>query len=292
MLGTHDRLQARLVTLHAIGRALARPLDELDVLRSVHAELARAIDVSMCFFGRYNADGQSVCVIWQIHDGVELPGGTFPLGSGPTSRAIRYCQPQLIRNWSTKGPPVQVQYATECPSLPESSMAVPVVYDERVIGVLSVQTYEPDAYDEDDLALLQSAADQVAVALMAANTPAHASDLEPVLSSMDDALLVLDADGRVVRINRAARGLFAGTGGVVMGQPVDRPQSGRWPLGTREVTEQVGPAVRALKNGSCRQTEMLLNVDGTSVSCRASVLMKNDSPAGTVMVLRRLAAAS
>jgi len=70
-----DRLSARLAALRSVSRALARPLDIVDVLRAVHAELARVLDVTICFFGLYDPPGQTVKVIWQVHDGVELPGG-------------------------------------------------------------------------------------------------------------------------------------------------------------------------------------------------------------------------
>src|SRR6266436_3740805 len=73
---------------------------------------------------------------------------------------IRSRQPQLLRHWSTDGPRVQVQYATDRPGLPESGITVPVVFGEQVVGVLAIQSYEPEAYDEDDLALVQSIADQ------------------------------------------------------------------------------------------------------------------------------------
>lgn len=123
--------------LRRIGQALARPLDELSALRTVHAELSRTLDTTIAFFGHFDAESESVEVIWQSHDGVELSGGHFPLGNGPTSAAIRTCQPQLIRHWSTNGPSVHLQYATERPSLPEPSVVVPVLYGGNVRGILS-----------------------------------------------------------------------------------------------------------------------------------------------------------
>src|SRR5438045_1258075 len=116
MLETSDRLRARLTTSCAVSRALARPLDELSLVRAVHAELARVMDVTICFFGRYDAAGQTVQVVWQFHDGEELPGGHFPLGDGPTSQAIRHAEAQLIRSLSQERRPVQGQSATQRPS--------------------------------------------------------------------------------------------------------------------------------------------------------------------------------
>jgi hypothetical protein len=89
MLESSDGLKLRMDTLRNLSRVLAQPLDERGVLRAVHAELSRALDITMCFFGRFDPGSQTVEVIWQMHEGHALPGGQFPLGSGPTSQAIR-----------------------------------------------------------------------------------------------------------------------------------------------------------------------------------------------------------
>jgi GAF domain-containing protein len=144
-------------------------VDTPAILRSLHAELAATMDATVCWFGRYDAAEQNVEVLWQIHDGVELPGGSFPLGSGPSSEVIRTNQPRLVRHWSTHGPAVRIQYVTERPTLPESSMFVPIVYEGKVVGVVSLQSYEPEAYDQAQLSVLQSVANRAATALKASH---------------------------------------------------------------------------------------------------------------------------
>src|SRR6266851_2387317 len=184
MIDGSDRHSARLTMARSVSRALARPLGTVDILRAVYAEMARVLDVTICFFGLYDAPSQSVDVIWQVHDGIELEGGYFPLGTGPTSQAIRLAQPQLIRHWSRDLPPAQVQYATARPGLPESAITLPLVFDDQVVGVLSIQSYRPEAYDDEDVALVQGIANQTAVAISSASRSAdgvhdslpHASD--------------------------------------------------------------------------------------------------------------------
>lgn len=305
MFDRSERLDARLATLRSVSRALARPLELVDILRSLYKEMAGVLDAPICFFGLYDAPGQSVEVIWQVHDGVELPGGHFPLGSGPTSQAIRTGQPQLIRNWSREGPRVQVQYATDRPGLPDSGMTVPVVFDEQVVGVLAVQSYAADAYEDDDLALVQGIADQAAVAIAASQRAAGppsdshggTSDLEAILASMSDALLVLDDKGRLVRLNQAARALLCPANGtVILGYPVDQPQEGRWPLGTQALTQQLQPIVDQLRQGAAppEEVEVAFTAEqGATVrpiGCKASVLLKGGMPAGGLMVLREISA--
>src|ERR687883_1695920 len=120
----HDQaepMEARFVVARAVSRALTRPLSLPDLLRLVADELSTALDTTICFFGLYDAATQWVDVVWQIHNGVELPGGRFPLGSGFTSQVIRERRALLIRDWSVEGPPVQLQYATDRAGLPQSS---------------------------------------------------------------------------------------------------------------------------------------------------------------------------
>ncbi len=299
-----ERINARMATLCSVSRALARPLGVVDMLRSVHLEIARVLDVPIFFFGLYDAPGQSVEVIWQVHDGVELPGGHFPLGSGPTSQAISSRQPQLLRHWSTQGPRVQVQYATDRPGLPESGIAVPVVFDEQVVGVLAIQSYTPEAYDEDDVALVQSIADLAAGAISAAHraipapgdAPWRVAELEAILASMSDsdALLVLDGQGRLVRLNQAARRLLClADATLILGYPVDQPQQGKWPLGTQAVTEQLRPIIDRLKHGDAPLHEVEVALEGETarpVACKASVLLNDGLPGGGLLVLRELTA--
>ena len=297
-----QRLSARLATLRSVSHALARQLELVDILRSIHAEMARALDVTICFFGLYDQPGQSVRVIWQVHDGVELPGGQFPLGDGWTSQVIRSRRPHLIRHWSTDGPHVHVQYATDRPGLPESAITVPVMFDEQVIGVLSIQSYRPAAYDEEDLALLEGIADQAAVAIVTCTRATDhartalggaAPDVEAILASMPDALLVVDQRGRLVRVNHAARTLLCPPhGSLILGQPLDQPQAGVWPLGTQALTRQLVPIVDQLRQGQAPRDEIAIALDEGSdqrIGCKASVLLHQGTPAGGIMVLRELA---
>ena len=58
------------------------------------------------------------------------------------------------------------------PDLPEthSEIALPLRYEERVIGALDVQSTEPNAFNQDDMEVLLTLADQVAAAINNAQT--------------------------------------------------------------------------------------------------------------------------
>ena len=255
---TVERLRQRLAVVQAIGRAIARPFDPVQVLRALHRELSSVLDTTILILGLYDEPSQTVEVVGQIIAGKELPGGSFPLGSGFTSQAIRTGRAQLIRRWSQNGPRVQVQYATDQPGLPESALTVPLDVNGRVIGVLLVQSYQPEAYDEDDLLLIEAIAGQVAAAVEAMRQSEYlvtqrqrrVSELEAVLAGISDALLIVDDAGRIVRLNNAARNFFSAQNvSVVLGQPLDQEQWGQWPLGARELAEALKPIIAALRRG-------------------------------------------
>jgi PAS domain-containing protein len=285
--------ERRWMVLRALSRSLARPLGMREVLRAMHRELAPVLETTMCLFGVFDADAQRVEVVWQVHADQELPGGSFPLGNGFTSQVIRTGQPRLIRDWSSNGPPVQVQYATDRPGLPQSSITVPVLFDDRVRGVLSIQSYRPDAFDEDDLALLGMVADQVAVAIFgplreAAQAAEAAAAAEAVLDSMAVGVLVLDGERRLMRLNQAARRILCmDEAHVIFGHPVDQPQAGQWPLGTRQLTDHLRPLLDGLDSGPGATREVdVETADGQVLACSASVLRTNGASPGGLLLLR------
>ncbi len=65
------------------------------------------------------------------------------------------------------------------PDLPKtrSEMALPLMTGAHVIGALDVQSVEPDAFDEDDLLVLQTMADQLAIAIQNASLLSRETEL-------------------------------------------------------------------------------------------------------------------
>jgi signal transduction histidine kinase len=248
----------RLTALVRIGAALARPLDVEGLFRAVYGELSRALDTSIFILGLHDEPNQMVHVVKQVYAGTETAGVSFPLGGGFTSQAIRTRQPRLIRHWSSEGPTIRVRYASGEGKTPESGLTVPLLWGEHVLGVLLVQSYLPEAYDEADLQLVQAVGSHLATALarlrgserLDAQLQRRVSELETILASMNDALLILDPDGCVVRLNPAARAMLSvGDTSIVLGKPLDGSQWDLWPAGPRAVAEALAPAVVALREG-------------------------------------------
>src|SRR5207245_6561996 len=78
----------------------------------------------------------------------------------------------------------------------------------------------------------------------------HALQLEAVLASINDALLIVDARGAIVRLNRAARELLRlDSATLVLGQPLERQRLAQWPKTAREIAVALAPIIDTLRSG-------------------------------------------
>jgi two-component system phosphate regulon sensor histidine kinase PhoR len=300
---TDQQLRARLELASRLGARASDARDLGELFRALYDDTARAMDATVFLFALYDDVSQTVHVVRQMDRGEEHTGGSFPLGKGFTSEVIRTGEPQIVR-WSDEGAPIRLLYGTEAGELvsPRSGVVVPIVSGERVTGVLSAQSYRPEAYDEDDLLALCAIAAQAsanvkrlrATEQMAVEHERHALELEAVLASMNDALVIVDARGSIVRLNRAARELLCLDGGsLVLGQPLDLQRLEQWPDNAREIAAALVPVMDAIRAGtSIGQIDVELNVGERRVLSLGASVLRSPSEAlqGGVIVFRDITA--
>jgi hypothetical protein len=273
------------------------PATLTETFRSMHRAVSEVVDASICFFGAYDPRRETVTVLWQVEHHEELPGGAFPLGSGLTSQVIRERQPRLVRHRSHEGPHVNVQYATDRPDLPESGITVPMLFEERVLGVFAVQSYRAAAYNEGHLELVQAvverAAPTVAALLKSEHTSPTGTNAAPNVDQFaqvtEDAALALDRAGRLVRMNQAARSLLAlDHHSVVFGFPIGLPQAGNWPLGSSKLAEALRPMLDRFQRGEPLSEGQTVFVDNGErlIQCTGSAVMDGGVLSGVLVTLR------
>jgi PAS domain S-box-containing protein len=254
------RLRSRLDFAARLGSLGADARDLQDLFRALYVETGRVMNATIFFFALYDEASETVEVVRQADRGEEYPGGSFPLGKGFTSEVIRTRTPRLVRNWSEEAP-VRLLYGTEKGELvtPQSGVIVPILSGEHVLGVLSAQTYEPEAYDDNDLFVINAIASQAGAHIkrlrateeMALEYERHALELEAVLAAMNDALVIVDERGAITRLNRAARELLRlDSAGLVFGQPLEAQRLELLPVTAREVAAALVPVIAALRTGT------------------------------------------
>jgi GAF domain-containing protein/HAMP domain-containing protein len=93
-----------------------------------------------------------------------------------------------------------------------SELAVPIISKDQVIGVLNIQSRELDAFDESDLVLTQSLADQVAIAIENARLfigEQRRADQFRVISEVGGHISsILDVEGLLEEMSRLIREAF------------------------------------------------------------------------------------
>lgn len=141
-----------------------------------------------------------------------------------------------------------------------SLMFVPVCNRGRTVGVLSIQSYTPDAYTHADLTTLQALAHQCGSALERIEAQeallASEAELRAVFAAMTDVILVLDKDGRYRKIAPTNPSLLYRPPAELIGKTLHEV------MPAAEADAFLGHIHRALATRGPVSTEYCLSIDG------------------------------
>ncbi len=138
----------------------------LDMERIINLVLQRALEACNAIsgvIGILSPDGQVLdTLFWQgLHpeNMEELTRNGWPADRGVIGRVIRSGQPALIADVRDDPDYVGVVETSR------SEIAVPIVREEQVIGILNLESDRLGAFDEDDLRFIQHLADHASIAI-------------------------------------------------------------------------------------------------------------------------------
>jgi len=209
-----QRLQRRvteLASLQAVGQALSSSLDVETVVDAIYEHVGNLMPVSSFYIALYDPSLDEVVFPVVIEDGVRRQPVTARRGrNGLTEYIIRTGEPVMMAdNVAERVASLGLDHigrAAQC------WLGVPIKAGDEVLGVLVVQSYEAShLYDQSHLVILQMIAAQVAVALENARLyertdealARRVQELDSVLRTTDDGVLLMDPDFRVLAVNRA-----------------------------------------------------------------------------------------
>jgi diguanylate cyclase (GGDEF)-like protein len=208
-----------------IGHELAATLGEDELYRAIHRETVKALEAGGFYISVYD-QGRDLGRVVFYADGGEARRVDVAF-RGSDSKAIRSQKATLESDGIADRSLMLL--GDEGSAVTRSAVTAPMIHHGRVLGVISAQSYEPAAFTDDDLHLLQGIADMAAVALQNARQfkeleqrrreaekieeigRALASELDPemVLGKVVDAALdVLGADGAAVWLTDGRNGLL------------------------------------------------------------------------------------
>ncbi|MBW1713939.1 MAG: GAF domain-containing protein, partial [Deltaproteobacteria bacterium] len=220
------RVPRALKAISGINRALVKAKSEEELLNSICREIVVSAGYRLAWVG-YALDDEAKTVQPKAWAGHELGyldeiaiswAEDREAGRGPTGRAIRTGRTQVARDISTepgfkpwRDPATQRGY--------RSSVALPLVENGRVFGALNIHSAESDAFDQEELKLLEEAAADLSYGVSslrakedrrAAREALRQSEKKyrTIFDQSGDPIYITSPQGRLLDINQAAASIF------------------------------------------------------------------------------------
>lgn len=163
------RLQQRvreLSTLNVVSQALSNP-DLLELLSVIHAQIARLMPGDNFYIALCDLEREFIDFAFVIENGARVFRPGRPFSNGLAEYVICHRAPLLIQSNVAE---VAKRLGVEpIGRAAQSWLGVPMIAENRVLGVICVQSYEQaDSYDERHVEMLSTIAAQAAMAVSSA----------------------------------------------------------------------------------------------------------------------------
>jgi PAS domain S-box-containing protein len=195
------RMTEQQTILYEVLRALGGQLIPETVTRMAVEAIAQFAGWSHVGISTPSEDRQTVTGWFAGQSHLE-PKPVFPASGGIVGRTLRTGQTQYAPDTALDPDYMPLRPRTR------SELAVPLKHGGRTLGVLNLESDEPDAFHDDDIRLAESLADAVALALDNAylhQTIANErSQLQALIKSSRDGAILIGVNHRILVINDAA----------------------------------------------------------------------------------------
>jgi signal transduction histidine kinase len=157
------QLLQRLASLTNIGKTISLRFTTDQLLMAIYTECMRIVDCSLFTIALLDESTNELSFELDVRDETFLPKDRIPVGEGLNSWVVRHHQALLIGSVAEEERYGVKAVADTKPT--ESWLGVPMIVRDRVIGVISVESYKKNAFTQDDVILLTAIANQAAVAI-------------------------------------------------------------------------------------------------------------------------------
>lgn len=154
-----------LETMREVSLVLSAENNHENLIEQTGEYIKETFKASNAFIAIHNTKTNMIHFPFDIDSGVRIPDVPIRYGRGVTSRIMEMKKPLVINeNWLEES----MKYGTiyRANKLPKSSIAVPMMIQDRAIGVISIDNIEREhAFTENDVRLLTTIASNLAVAI-------------------------------------------------------------------------------------------------------------------------------
>lgn len=162
------RLESRASVFVELGRSLSTARTPREAAHSIISAADSLFGWDACFFALVGADKQRLTTVVAI-DTIEGERKEVPSSDdepGPvTGEALRRGPQLILRGQDYAMPPAGQLPFGDLSRASRSLMTVPVTSDSKTLAVISIQSYQPGAYTQEDLNMLAALAEHCAGAL-------------------------------------------------------------------------------------------------------------------------------
>lgn len=279
----YESARSRAERLSVVGRiatAVGASLGLDEVLETVCRETTGVFDPDSLFIALFDEKTREIEMRVRVDDGARLLPEKIPMGDGLASRVLLDKKPLLIRDMLRDGPDPAAG-RRDGRKIMRSWLGVPMLWADRVIGVISVQAYKRSAYGEDDQELLSTIAEQVAAAVERARLYQTLRESEEryrmLFERASDAVILQSFDGLILDVNPRACQLLGATREELLSKTSSQIVSAdSFILLPRRMEHTPGPV---------RVEGEYLRKDGSRVSVEASMVLFQVAGKPVVLVL-------
>jgi GAF domain-containing protein/DNA-binding response OmpR family regulator len=162
LLKETEQRNAELAIINGISQAMAQRLEMEGVIHTVGDKVREIFNAEVTEILMLDESTNMIHAVYSYYLGYQQ-FEPFPFGDGMTSKIIRTCSP-ITHNTYDEAVALGAIFLSE-EDKTESYIGVPIVAGDKVLGVLSVQSYKPYAFDNNHVRLLSTLAANMGVAL-------------------------------------------------------------------------------------------------------------------------------
>jgi PAS domain S-box-containing protein len=229
---TAKRVAKENATMAEIGRIISSTLNIEEVYEGFAEEVRKIIPLDRIASNIINPDHSTTTITYT--SGLEVTGrqkgDIIPLKGTATEEVVRKRSALIIQGGSknemaAKFPPLRTTLTAGLQSI----MVVPLISKDQAIGVLHIQSKEPNAYSEEDLRVAERVANQISGAIANVRLFNDLRKAEETLRESEMRFRDLydkaplgyheyDAEGRITRVNRTDLEMLGYSAGEMIGQ--------------------------------------------------------------------------
>jgi PAS domain S-box-containing protein len=217
---SQQRSQIMADRMHAVASAAAGVLgaDSLEGLQEVLRTACRTVIPFDAFtFALYHEEDHTLTILSAYDTDILVPGNTMSASGVPMERVIRERKSLVTLHASDPAAAGSKTMGTGRRS--ESIIRSPILGQDRVLGVLSVQSYTPEAYTAEDVTVLETIASLAATALESIRLGSERRAVEDALRRSESrfrtifeqfplSLQIFSPAGETLQVNHAWGELF------------------------------------------------------------------------------------